>query len=366
MVKLRVLKLRVQNCEKCRCTTFRPLNVELALIELHGNFTRHFTRISLEFHQNFAPLPVPLDGCLWASKRLESSCEPLERPRFSERSRRLGPIRACPGPIPGPKASCPDSPCALFYSVSDPSRCRGGGPSRPVLVLGVPSRIGPGRAETDFLATSEIVNATTFFKRTQICDPGGHGEESNRPNCPKVVRGECERWFGATVRKCRKSLLHWRERGLHRCEQGLHRCERLFLHFRTGAPNDLSHSPLTTLGQFGRFDSSPCPPGSQPQMRVWPQLPFGGSPPSPHCNSRSLPSSHGPSLPPPNPLALFEMLREGAARVGVGGGVVGRRGFPPSGTSLSFRSLVFWSSLANFKQGISLLKMCFSLLFPRF
>ena len=41
---------------------------------------------------------------------------------------------ARPGPIPGPRWSRPDSSCALFYSVSDPSRSRGGGPSRPVLV----------------------------------------------------------------------------------------------------------------------------------------------------------------------------------------------------------------------------------------
>ena len=65
---------------------------------------------------------------------------------------------ARPGPIPGPRWSRPDSPCALFYSVSDPSRSRGGGhPGRPgpILLPSVPYRIGPGRAETDFLATSE-------------------------------------------------------------------------------------------------------------------------------------------------------------------------------------------------------------------
>ena len=39
---------------------------------------------------------------------------------------------ACPGPILGPRGSRPDSPCALFYRVSEPSRSRGGahpGPS---------------------------------------------------------------------------------------------------------------------------------------------------------------------------------------------------------------------------------------------
>ena len=40
--------------------------------------------------------------------------------------------RARPGLMPGPKGSRPDSPCALVYRVSDPSRSRGGahpGPS---------------------------------------------------------------------------------------------------------------------------------------------------------------------------------------------------------------------------------------------
>ena len=65
---------------------------------------------------------------------------------------------ARPGPIPGPRWSRPDSPCALFYSVSDPSRSEVGAiPARPgpILLPSVPYRIGPGRAETDFLATSE-------------------------------------------------------------------------------------------------------------------------------------------------------------------------------------------------------------------
>ena len=76
-------------------------------------------------------------------------------------------------------------------------------------------------------------------------------------------------------------------------------------------------------------------------MWVWPQLPFGGSPPSPHCTARPLPSSHSPSLPtipltlpptPLHPLALFAML----AWVGVGDGVLGHGGVegkvPPNGT----------------------------------
>ena len=55
--------------------------------------------------------------------------------------------------IRGPKGSRPHSPCALFYNVSDPSRSQGGG--HPGLVPSVPSRMGFGRSETDFLATSE-------------------------------------------------------------------------------------------------------------------------------------------------------------------------------------------------------------------
>ena len=44
--------------------------------------------------------------------------------------------------------------------------------------------------------------------------------------------------------------------------------QETFLHFRTRAPNHLSNSPLTTLGQFGRFDSSPCPLRSQRKRAV--------------------------------------------------------------------------------------------------
>ena len=60
-----------------------------------------------------------------------------------------------------------------------------------------------------------------------------------------------------------KSLSHWCKPCLHRCKPLPHQCKRLFLHFRTGASNHLSHSPLTTLRQFGRCDSSPHPPRSQ-------------------------------------------------------------------------------------------------------
>ena len=53
-------------------------------------------------------------GCLW---------------RFWRRLQTLACVRTwvSPGPIPGLKRSRPDSPCALFYSVSDPSRSWGGG-----------------------------------------------------------------------------------------------------------------------------------------------------------------------------------------------------------------------------------------------
>ena len=70
-----------------------------------------------------------------------------------------------------------------------------------------------------------------------------------------------------------------------------------------------------------------------PQMWVWPELVFGGSPPHiPHCNWRTLPSSQTPSLPalsfplPPTPLALFARLWEGgAAQAGGGEGSKGGR-----------------------------------------
>ena len=66
-------------------------------------------------------------------------------------------------------------------------------------------------------------------------------------------------------------------------------------------------------------------------MWVWPQLVFGGFPPSPVAiggpfpQAKALPSPPSPSLPPP-PLALFAMLQDGAAQSGVGGGVLGCKG----------------------------------------
>ena len=78
-------------------------------------------------------------------------------------------------------------------------------------------------------------------------------------------------------------------------------------------------------------------------MWVWPQLVFGGSPPSPIIiggpfpQAKPLPSLPSPSLFPPPPLALFARLREGAAQAGGGGGrgpraQGGGGGGPPSGT----------------------------------
>ena len=52
------------------------------------------------------------------------------------------------GPIPGPRGSRPDSPCALFYSVSDPSRSRGGGHPGPSLSHPAPERSFQDRAWT--------------------------------------------------------------------------------------------------------------------------------------------------------------------------------------------------------------------------
>ena len=67
------------------------------------------------------------------------------------------------------------------------------------------------------------------------------------------------------MQKFRKSLSHLCKPFGHQCKPLSHQCKRPFLHFRTRGPNELSHSPLTTLGQFGGFDSSPYPLGSQ----VW-------------------------------------------------------------------------------------------------
>ena len=55
---------------------------------------------------------------------------------------------ARPGPIPGPRWSRPDSPCALFYSVSDPSRSRGGGHPGPSWSHPAPERSLQDRAWT--------------------------------------------------------------------------------------------------------------------------------------------------------------------------------------------------------------------------
>ena len=56
--------------------------------------------------------------------------------------------RSGPGPIPGPKGSRPDSPCALFYSILDPSRSRGGGHPGPSWSHPAPERSFQDRAWT--------------------------------------------------------------------------------------------------------------------------------------------------------------------------------------------------------------------------
>ena len=65
-----------------------------------------------------------------------------------------------------------------------------------------------------------------------------------------------------------------------------------------------------------------------PQMWVWPQLPFGRSPPhSPPCNWRTLPSSHSPSLPalllplPPTPWLMLRWSGRGRPRLLWGRGI---------------------------------------------
>ena len=71
-------------------------------------------------------------------------------------------------------------------------------------------------------------------------------------------------------------------------------------------------------------------------MWVWPQLVFGGSPPSPNAiggpfaQANPLHSPLSPSLFPPPPLALFARLREGEAQWW-GGAVLGRRGVEGGG-----------------------------------
>ena len=77
-------------------------------------------------------------------------------------------------------------------------------------------------------------------------------------------------------------------------------------------------------------------------MWVWPQLVFGGSPPSriviggPFPQAKPLPSPPSPSLFPPIPLGSFCRAPGGGGTGWWGGGVLGRKGLegggPPGGT----------------------------------
>ena len=72
---------------------------------------------------------------------------------------------ARPGPIPSPRWSHPDSPCALFYSVSDPSRSRGGGHPGPSW-----SHPGPERSLQDRAWTGRN-RLPGHFRKTHTQNP---------------------------------------------------------------------------------------------------------------------------------------------------------------------------------------------------
>ena len=99
------------------------------------------------------------------------------------------------------------------------------------------------------------------------------------------------------MRKCRKSLSHRCNPCSHRCKPLSHQCKRLFLHFRTGAPNHLSHSPLTTLvgctpkGAYptrGRSRHLLETPFSEPLLRTLLRTLF-------YCKTHRRPPSQNPS-----------------------------------------------------------------------
>ena len=93
------------------------------------------------------------------------------------------------------------------------------------------------------------------------------------------------------------------------------------------------YQAVKTARQFFLFliqeiESPRC--GSGPKHRL--EGPTSSSPNAtggPFPPATALPSPPSPSLFPPPPLALFAMLRERAARAGVGGGVLGHRGEEP-------------------------------------
>ena len=82
-----------------------------------------------------------------------------------------------------------------------------------------------------------------------------------------------------------------------------------------------------------------------PQMWVWPQLVFGGSPPhpplqleGPSLKPKPFPPRPLPPSSPPPLLALFAVVRDGAAQPGVGGrGLRVQGGQGGEGPSSTFR-----------------------------
>ena len=76
------------------------------------------------------------------------------------------PSWARPGPIPGPKGSRPDWPCALFYSGSDPSRSRGGGHPGPSWSHPAPERSFQGGAWTGRNRLLGHFRENTLFRKS--------------------------------------------------------------------------------------------------------------------------------------------------------------------------------------------------------
>ena len=95
---------------------------------------------------------------------------------------------ARPGPIPGPRGSRPHSLCASFYSISDPSRSRGGGHPRPVLVPSCSRAFLPGSGLDGPKQTSWPLPREGGWQR------GGVLTESNLPTC--VDLDSTRQWGG--------------------------------------------------------------------------------------------------------------------------------------------------------------------------
>ena len=99
--------------------TFQDLPLGLKFSSENENFKR-------APHQSERPRSLVL------SLRVPSRPSPVSNPR------------ARPGPIPGPKGSRPDSPCALFLQRFGPIQVPRWGPSRPVLVPSCSRAFLPG------------------------------------------------------------------------------------------------------------------------------------------------------------------------------------------------------------------------------